>query len=195
MSHSWYVVAHTLIPTPTNNCEGCSNVFMRPQQLESHIEDVHREELGDYVSSDAIAPLATPIVPTSPKIPPPLPRTQVPCHTLMAYVVPAKQHSFQASLNGTDALSRRWSRLTVQDEVEEEETTIPFGDLFHIDCVTAEAFHPDVKKKPRAVGTQLAHPQPIIHPPMQADDVPQSILYPTFARRVDRLVVDGVLRM
>ncbi|KAG6334193.1 hypothetical protein ID866_4893, partial [Astraeus odoratus] len=174
---------------------GCDQVFVRTPQLEEHIEDTHCLQFGDYVSADMITPIAKPAIPRRHSAPLPLLQSEIPRYTVVASVVPGKRTASQATMNGTGNLSRKWSRLDVQDEDEEHEA-ITFDDLTPADLRIPHKTVPiDVRKKPPESLVQLSRPQPVIYPPIQSDDVPDSILYSTFSRRVDRLIADGVVKM
>lgn len=178
--------------------QGCNAEFVRVPLLETHFEEVHRKDFGDHVPAHAIVHQATPAIPTT-LVPPLSPLSLVvPSYTMMVSVTCSKRRAGQTSLNGTSRLPRKWSRLNAQDDSDEDENhnDIVFNDLpsvqlrkGSVDPVTVE-----VSKKSLDVQAQLSRPQPVISPPISTDDVPDSILYPTFSRRVDKLVADGILK-
>lgn len=181
------------LPCPIRDCDA---VFARVPQLQTHFEETHRKDFGDHVPAHAIIPQASPAIPTSLVPPPLLSSSDVPSHTMMVSVISSKCRASQMSLDGTSRLPRKWSRLNAQDGEDEVHDDIVFGDLpsltlskGSVDPVTVE-----VSKQPVDVRAQLSRPQPVIYPPISTDDVADSILYPIFSRRVDRLVVDGILK-
>lgn len=95
----------------------------------------------------------------------------------------------QASASG---LSRKWSRLNVQDE-ESDDNPIAFDNL-PSDILAPTVVDIEVQKKsPLARQPLLSRPQPAIYPPVQSNELEQSILYPSFVRMVDSLAAAGTL--
>ena len=170
---------------------GCDEMVVRAPLLGSHIEEVHRKDLGDYVSADAIAPLATPAIPFSLPPPPPLSCSHIPQHTTVASVVPSKRRASQVLLSGTVPLARRWSRLNVQDEGEDKDT-ITFDNLprFQSSKTLDELAPVVVRKKLSLAQTRVSRPQRVIYPPIRTDAVPDTILYGEFSRQVKKFVAD-----
>ena len=171
-------------------------MFVRAPLLGSHIEEVHRKDLGDYVSADAIAPLANPALPFS--LPPPLPLScpRIPQHTTVASVVPSKRRASQALLNGTKPLARRWSKLNVEDE-DQDHCITTFDDLprFQLSKTPDELVPVEVRKRLPRSQTRMSRPQRVIYPPIRTDDVPDTILYGTFSLQVKKFVADsGVVK-
>ncbi|KAI6044258.1 hypothetical protein EDC04DRAFT_2643766 [Pisolithus marmoratus] len=181
------------LPCPIRDCDA---VIIRVPQLETHFEEVHREDFGDHVPTHSIVPQATPAIPTTLVPPPPLPSFDVPSHTMMVSVIPSKRRASQTSLDGTSRLPRKWSRLNVQDDGDEDHSDVVFNDLpsLKLSKGSADPITVEVSKKSVDVQAQLSRPQRVISPRVSTDDVPDSILYPTFSRRVDRLVADGILK-
>lgn len=181
------------LPCPIRDCDA---VFVRVPQLETHFEETHRKDFGDHVPAHAIIPQAFPTIPTGLVPPPSLSSSDVPSHTMTVSVISSKRCASQTSLDGTSRLPRKWSRLDAQDDDDKVHDDIIFGDLpsLALSKGSADLVTVEVSKKPADVQAQLSRPQPVISPPISTDDVADSILYPVFSRRVDRLVVDGILR-
>ncbi|KAI6125389.1 hypothetical protein EDD16DRAFT_456833 [Pisolithus croceorrhizus] len=181
------------LPCPIQECDA---VFVRVPQLETHFEETHRKDFGDHVPAHAIIPQAFPAAPTNLVPPPSLSSSDVPSHTMTLSVTSSKRRASQTSPDDTNRLPRKWSRLNAQDRKDEAHDDIVFGDLpsLALSKGSADLVAMEVSKKPVNVRTQLSRPQPVISPPISTDDVADSILYPVFSRRVDRLVVDGILR-
>ncbi|KAL4063162.1 hypothetical protein J3A83DRAFT_1418811 [Scleroderma citrinum] len=171
---------------------GCDEAFVRASLLENHLEEVHRKDLADSVSADAIAPLAKPSIPSSLPPPPSLSHSCLPQHITVASVVPSKRRASQMGLNGTNRLPRRWSRLDLQDDDQDHET-ITFDDLprLQLSKSSNEPIPVKVRKKLHTAQTRVSRPQRAVYPPIRTDDVPDTILFGTFARRVEQFVADG----
>lgn len=197
LSHSRYAYCVlTILLYVLISSLGCDEMFVRAPLLGSHIEEVHRKDLGDYVSADAIAPLANPALPFS--LPPPLPLScpRIPQHTTVASVVPSKRRASQALLNGTKPLARRWSKLNVEDE-DQDHCITTFDDLprFQLSKTPDELVPVEVRKRLPRSQTRMSRPQRVIYPPIRTDDVPDTILYGTFSLQVKKFVADsGVVK-
>lgn len=181
------------LPCPIRDCDA---VFVRVPQLETHFEEIHRKYFGDHVPARTIIPQASLAVPTSLALPPPLSSSDAPSHTMTVSVISSKRRASQIPPDGTSRLPRKWSRLNAQDDDDEVHDDIIFGDLpsLALSKGSADLVTVEVGKKPVGLQDQLSRPQPVLSPPISTDDVADSILYPVFSRRVDRLVVDGILR-
>ncbi|KAG8220895.1 hypothetical protein J3R82DRAFT_2395 [Butyriboletus roseoflavus] len=173
----------------------CDEVFVRVQQLQTHFEHAHRELLNKRASVDDLAPLAILAPPRPLRPPPPLPHHKVRTDLVLASVSmpPVRLGHSQASASG---LSRKWSRLNVQDE-ESDDNPITFDN--HPSPQIHDILAPNVvdievhKKPPLAKQPLLSRPQPAIYPPVRSNEPEQSILYPSFVRMVDSLAAAGTL--
>ena len=174
---------------------GCDGIFVRVSLLETHIEEVHRKDFGDYVSADAIAPLAKLEMPSSLASPSSFSCSPISQYTTVASVVPSKRRASQALLNGKEPLARRWSRINFQDE-EEVHENIAFNDLSRLELSKTpdETVSVEVRKKLPWAQTQVSRPQRMICPAIRTDDVPDTILYGTFARQVKEFVANRVVK-
>ncbi|KIJ20821.1 hypothetical protein PAXINDRAFT_6600 [Paxillus involutus ATCC 200175] len=170
-------------------CQGCKEAFVRASQLESHFEHAHRDLHEKRISPDALAPLAILAPPRPLQSPPTLPDTETGTHVVLTSIAKAPIRPGGSQASGSQAISRKWSRLDVQD-VETNDDPTPFDDL-PPHSASFETRNPTLVnievRSPLSVTTQslLSRPQPVIHPPIRSHDVQQTILYPAFARKVD----------
>ncbi|KAF8845183.1 hypothetical protein BDN67DRAFT_1065545 [Paxillus ammoniavirescens] len=179
-------LSRVALPCPAR---GCKEAFVRASQLESHFEHVHRDLHEKHISPDALAPLAILAPPRPLQSPPTLPNTKTGAHLVLTSIAKAPIHPGGSQASGSQAISRKWSRLDVQDGETNDDPT-PFDDLpphsASFESHNSTLVNIEVRS-PLSVITQslLSRPQPVIHPPIRSHDVQQTILYPAFARKVD----------
>ena len=170
--------------------QDCKEVFIRVQQLSGHFEHAHRELLNTRVSVDAFAPLA--ILAPPPRLRPlaPLPHHATPVDSLLHSVSMSPVRRGHSQASASQGLSRKWSRLNVQDE-EGDENPIAFDNL---DIFQPQVVDIEIRKKlPLAKQPLLSRPQPAIYPPVRSNEPEQTILYRAFVPMVDKLVAVGTL--
>ncbi|KIL00737.1 hypothetical protein PAXRUDRAFT_821320 [Paxillus rubicundulus Ve08.2h10] len=179
-------LSRVALPCPAR---GCNEAFVRASQLEGHFKHAHRDLHDKRISPDALAPLAI-IAPPRPLHPPPtLPNTKTGMHVVLTSVAKAPVRPGGSQASGSQAISRKWSRLDVQDG-ETNDDPIPFDDLpsrpTSFKTPNPTLVNIEVRSPPSATTQSLlSRPQPVIHPPIRSHDVQQTILYPVFARKVD----------
>ncbi|KAF9221372.1 hypothetical protein BS17DRAFT_881819, partial [Gyrodon lividus] len=185
------------LPCPAR---GCKEAFVRAPQLKSHFQHAHRDLLDKRICLDALAPLAI-LAPPRPLLPPPpLPNSKTGIYAVSASVAKAPIRPGQSQASGSQATSRKWSRMDVQDEASNDgPTTLTFDDLAPRSASFDTSEHPPVGIEvrslfPATTQSLLSRPQPVIYPPIRSHDVQQSILYPAFVRKVDNLVENGTLK-
>ncbi|KIJ65721.1 hypothetical protein HYDPIDRAFT_131134 [Hydnomerulius pinastri MD-312] len=180
---------------------GCEEVFIRTPQLEGHFEHAHRDLLGRHVSPDVLSPMAILAPPHPLRRPPALPNSKSNTYTVTASIAKAPRRR-QNQLNGIERISRKWSRLDVQDE-DADEKPVAFDDQVPFNILpdtpqSMECFDSRIEVRPqlRPISKQsiLSRPQPVVHPPVRDGVVEETMGYSTFVRKVDKLVEDGVLR-
>lgn len=173
---------------------GCKEVFVRVQQFNSHFEHAHGELMNKRLSVDALAPLANLAPPRRLRLPPALPNHLSRVELLIAPVsIPPRRPSQTSAPQG---ISRKWSRLTVQDDVESDDEPITFTDLTSFQYSISEPEIVDVEVRstlPVDEHSLLSRSQPVVYPPVRSTSPEQSILYPAFADMVDKMVTTGVL--
>ncbi|KAH0836612.1 hypothetical protein J3R83DRAFT_8329 [Lanmaoa asiatica] len=105
-------------------------------------------------------------------------------------------HLGHSQASASQGISRKWSRLNVQDE-ESDDNPIAFDNLPSCqpcDVLTPEIVDIEVRKNIPPTGQPLlSRPRPVIYPLMRSNEPEQSILYPAFVRMVDSLVAAGTL--
>lgn len=101
-------------------------------------------------------------------------------------------HKRRSPKDAGRGLSRKWSKLDVPDEEEEESVVIPFPDLTPYrpgDSVPANitiqpATHPE---------RHFSAPQRMILPPVPEVPRPKTVFYDTFSRKVHELEKGGLM--
>lgn len=193
MSGAWYANVLVCLSLRLSILQDCKEVFVRVQQLSGHFEHAHRELLGARVSVDAFAPLAVLASPRHLRRPPPLPHLEIRTHSLLPSV---STPPIRRGLSASQSISRKWSRLNVQDE-ESDGNPIAFDNLPSLqphDIISPQVVDIEVQRKlSPARQPHLSRPQPPIHPPIRSNEPKQSIHYCTFQPMVDRLVAAGSL--
>ncbi|KAN0088526.1 hypothetical protein V8E55_005583 [Tylopilus felleus] len=186
-------LSRVAVPCPARECK---EVFIRVQQLASHFEHAHRELLGTRVLIDAFAPLAVLAPPRHLRRLSPLPQrgTRTDLFLLPISIPPIHLGHSQAS--ASQSISRRWSRLNVQDD-ESDDNPIPFDNLPSLqshDILARQVVYIEVRTKlPLSRQPLLSRPQSAVYPPVRPEEPEQNTLYQAFVSRVDELVANGAL--
>ncbi|KAF8557787.1 hypothetical protein OG21DRAFT_1505043 [Imleria badia] len=185
-------LSRVALPCPARDCK---EVFIRAQQLSGHFEHAHRGLLGTRVSVDAFAPLAVLAPPRHLRRPPPLPHLDIRMGSFLP-VPSVSMPPVRRGLSASKSISRKWSRLNVQDE-ESGENPIAFDNLPSLephDFVAPQVVDVEVRRiLPLARQPHLSRPQPLVYPPIRSNEPKQSIHYCTFQPMVDQLVASGSL--
>ena len=172
--------------------------FSRPNQLIEHLQLAHPELIGLVVSlpSDILLPSWRPFFPPPFPSPPALPKV-MPAGTVIlaptaATTVRTRNRVIQPSPKQT--LLRKRTMLHLDGDQSPELKPIIFDDLPDFpDSLTYEPQDFIIWRKPAVLEMDVSRPQSMRDPSLSEISPPVSILYETFARRVDQLEKDQLL--
>ncbi|KAI0666762.1 hypothetical protein C8Q78DRAFT_1056792 [Trametes maxima] len=184
-------LSRVLMPCPVQECP-CT-FLKNASAVPDHISSVH----GDLCSRKlllALRPRWRPYPPTLNALKP-LPASLVPAHIFATHPVLPARLQRGTTPAGSQAGRKRWKRMhTVQEAPrEEEESSVPLGDLAPFDAQRLPELLYVWRKPPEPV-LQQSRPQHMVVPPREEKEAPVSIGYAAFAARFGELERAGIVQ-
>lgn len=165
-----------------NDSTGCAEVSLRQNYLENHFRTVH----PGIVGIERLKTLWLPNRPSASPSVPPIPSEPVYSYAISSPHVSVARRSNQPLVSRP--LGRKWSRLDAQDDEESEPTQIIFSDLPTLDKSSLFQLRDFViRRKPLESDLWVARPPAMPAMPVHSNTPPLSILFESFARRVDEI--------
>lgn len=168
---------------------------MRPAQLPMHFESSHPELLGRAIMmhSNILKPNSDPLF-AQVDPPPPLRFGSLPLHD--ADPLPVRKNWRKRKLSPTSSQvgGRKWSRLDAQDEEDSEEENFDLESFPRSDRRMMETHDFVIRRKPpEQAAALLSSAYRIVDPAPPDEDPPQTILFETFAEKVDDMAINGLI--
>lgn len=175
---------------------GCAVALVRTGQLITHMQGFHPKLLGSTVNGEPniIKPGRVPF-PSRVEPPPPLPTGDR--YLLDFDPLPVRSNKRKRVDSQPHSSARKWSRLDGQDTVSgEDDEPCPhdLDDLPQFDRSVKVVRDMVIQRRPTQKETSiLSSAYRIVDPSPPDDGPPASILYDTFAEKVDNLVANRLL--